>query len=269
MCSTVTWSAHSVSGKRKKTNDDAWLVFSVDANKATRLTDQGTHSLTDSDLVLAVSDGMGGGQAGDLASRLLLTQLSQIIPKTIKQAASGFHPDYLEQLEHALNNIHQSINHHGEQDPSLKGMAATITLAWITPENLYIGHVGDTRLYAHRNKITTQLTEDHNTIWKKFNKGELSEIRYRLHPKRSILNEVVGGGHWKIRPNLLSYPYSKGDRFMLCSDGVIDGLTEKKIHLQLSQNSDSTKTTLDSLLFQANDNDDKDDTTCIVFDISD
>lgn len=263
----VTWSATSTSGKRKTTNDDAWLVFSANAQKATRLEEHGTHSISNSDVVLAVSDGMGGGNAGDLASRLLLTQLSQIIPKTIELAASGFNPDYLEQLENALHNIHSSINKHGENEQTLKGMAATITLAWITPENIYIGHVGDSRLYLHRQGETTQITEDHNTIWKKFNNGELSEIRYRMHPKRNILNEVMGGGHSKIRPQLLSYPYLKGDRFMLCSDGLVDGLTQIKIHKQLSHNSDSTKSTLSSLISASNDNDDTDDTTSIVFDI--
>ena len=74
-------------------------------------------------------------------------------------------------------------------------MAATITLSWFTPENMYIAHVGDSRLYLHRDGETTQITNDHNFIWKKFNKGELSEFQYRMHPRRCILHEVVGGGH--------------------------------------------------------------------------
>lgn len=268
MPSSITWSAHSVSGSRKPANDDACLVFAAGAKKSTRLEHEGTHAIEDDDLVLAVSDGMGGGNAGDLASRLILTQLSQIIPKTIKQAAQGFHPDYLEMLENAIFEVHESINKHGEEDISLKGMAATITLTWITPENIYIAHVGDSRLYRCRNGETQQLTEDHNFVWKQFNRGKISELRYRMHPQRNLIHEVIGGGHKKLKPQTLSIPYTKGDRFMLCSDGIVDGLAERKIHAKLNQIEYSTNEVLDSLISAAVDNAGTDDTTCIVFDVT-
>lgn len=267
MSLSVTWSANSISGKKKPANDDAWLVFSAGSKGSNRLPAEGSHALNDDDLVLAVSDGMGGGNAGDLASRLLLTQLSQIIPQTIKQEAQGFHPDYIDQLENALHEIHKSINHHGKEDESLRGMAATITLLWFTPENAYIAHVGDSRLYRSREGECCQLSEDHNYTWKKFNKGEISELQYRSHPKRSVLYEVMGGGHRKVNPNILAIPYQKGDRYMLCSDGIIDGLSQRKIFKQLSQNTGSTNQVLDSLISTAVDNAGYDDTTCIVFDV--
>jgi len=264
----VKWSADSISGTKKPANDDAWLVFAAGADKSVRCDAEGEHDLRRDDLVIAISDGMGGGQAGDLASRLLLTQLSQIIPKTIRLAASGFNPDYLEQLEEALHAIHTSINNHGAADEELKGMAATITLAWFTPENIYVGHVGDSRLYRHRNGETQQLTEDHVYAWRKFHKGEISEMQYRMHPKRSVLNEVMGGGHRKLRPSVMAIPYNMGDRFMLCSDGIIDGMSQRRIHEQLSQNEDSTNAALNSLISTAVNNSGYDDTTCIVFDVS-
>ena len=268
MPSKVTWSASSVSGTRKSANDDSWLVFAAGFKQSTKLEHKGVHSIADDDLVLAVSDGMGGGNAGDLASAMLLANLSEIIPKTLKLAASGFNPDYLEQLEMALHEIHASINQKGDQNPDCKGMAATITLAWFTPENLYVGHVGDSRLYLLRDGETQQVTEDHNYIWKQFNQGKLSEAAYRRHPRRNILHEVVGGGHQRLKPFFLALPYAKNDRFMLCSDGIVDGLSEKKIHSKLSQNPDSTKSTLDSLITTAIENSGFDDTTCIVFDIT-
>jgi len=263
----IHWSADSISGSRKPENDDAWLVFSAGAEKSTRLSQHGYHSIESTDLVLAVSDGMGGGQAGDLASRLILTQLSQIIPKTIKAAAEGFHPDYMEQLEEMVYKIHDSINKHGENDPTLKGMAATLTLTWVTPNNLYIAHVGDTRLYRLRNGETTQLTEDHTYAWRQLNRGELREYQWRTHPKQSVLYEVVGGGHQSLKPAIYSIPYQIGDRYLLCSDGVIDGLWQKHIHAKLNANLDSTSATAASLISSAVDNAGVDDTTLIVFDV--
>ena len=268
MSTQVTWSADSISGTRKPVNDDSFIVFTAGAKTSTHLDKEGTHTIADNDIVLAVSDGMGGGNAGDLASQILVNQLSQIIPKTIKQAAQGFTPDYLEQLEEALQQIHLSINQQADEKPELKGMAATITLAWLTPTHMHVGHVGDSRLYLHRDKKTQQISEDHNYIWRQHKRGTLSEILYRMHPQRNLLYEVVGAGHHKLTPFLLSIPYMQGDRFMLCSDGIIDGLSEKKIHLKLSQNEDSTKSTQNSLMTTAIENSGEDDTTCIVFDLT-
>jgi PPM family protein phosphatase len=264
---TVSWAARSESGTKKPDNEDAWIVFAAGSEKSLRFKDPGNYSLDSGDLVLAISDGMGGGSAGDLASRLILVLLSQIIPKTIRLAAQGLRPDYLEHLEQAIQAVHSSINRKGFEDSNLFGMAATITLAWITPENIYIAQVGDTRLYLHRDETTTQITEDDNFVWKRFNRGEISEREYRIHPGRCILHEVIGGGHVKLKPCIKVVSYQKGDRFMLCSDGLIDGLSQGKIHSHLNHKDLSVCQVLDSLVESAVEIAGRDDTTCIVFDI--
>ena len=92
---TIEWSARSQSGSRKPVNDDSWLVFSSDIHGAQTLPQDDRHSMQSHDLIFAVSDGMGGGKAGDIASCLLLEELSVVIPETFKAAASGLRPDYL------------------------------------------------------------------------------------------------------------------------------------------------------------------------------
>lgn len=267
MPNTFHWSAISISGTRKPKNDDSFLVFSAGINGATELAATSTCPLDNEDLIFGVSDGMGGGNAGYLASSLILQNLSTTIPKTFKAAAQGFHPDYLERLDQKLKDVHQRINDKAATDPNLSGMGATITLAWFTPENLYIAHAGDSRLYLHRDGHTQQLTEDHSFTWRKFKRGEITEREYRNHPKRSVLCEVIGGGHAKISPYIASFPYQKGDRFMLCSDGITDGLWEKHIHSGLDKNRDSTSAAANALIARATDNDGSDDTTLIVIDI--
>ncbi|MBT8044155.1 MAG: hypothetical protein KJO79_04315, partial [Verrucomicrobiae bacterium] len=88
----VVWSAKSISGSKKTINDDAWLAFASDIHGASLLGQDGRHSLEAHDLIFAVSDGMGGGNAGDVASKLLLEKLSALIPRTFKTAAAGLHP---------------------------------------------------------------------------------------------------------------------------------------------------------------------------------
>ncbi|MFD2158083.1 PP2C family protein-serine/threonine phosphatase [Rubritalea tangerina] len=265
--SRFLWSAASTSGSRKTENDDSFLVFSAGVSGATQL-DHTSESLLDTeDLVFAVSDGMGGGNAGYLASSLILKALTFLIPKTFKTAAQGFHPDYLELLEAQIKEIHHSINEKAESSNEFKGMGATLTLAWFTPENLYVAHAGDSRLYLHRDGQTQQITHDHSFEWRKLHRGEINERQYRTSPKRSVLCEVIGGGHRRVRPDVAAIPYQKGDRFMLCSDGIIDGCWEKHIHKALSQNTDSTSATADALMTRAIENDGSDDTTLIVLDV--
>lgn len=264
---TFHWSALSISGTRKPKNDDSFLVFSAGISGASELPAESHAALENEDLIFGVSDGMGGSNAGYLASSLILQTLSTTIPETFKAAAQGFHPDYLERLEQKLKDVHQSINDRAATDPSLAGMGATLTLAWFTPENLYIAHAGDSRLYLHRDGCTQQLTQDHSYTWRKFNRGEITERQYRNNPKRSVLCEVIGGGHPNINPSVAAIPYQKGDRFMLCSDGITDGLWEKHIHSALDKNRDSTSATSNALITRATDNDGSDDTTLIVIDI--
>ncbi|GAA5495819.1 MULTISPECIES: PP2C family protein-serine/threonine phosphatase [Rubritalea] len=261
------WSARTTSGRRKPKNDDSWLAFAAGAKGSCMLLEDGEHELNTHDLIFAVSDGMGGGNAGYLASSLILEHITKVIPQTFKAAAQGFHPDYLEILDQKVREIHSAINERADGDPNLKGMGATLTLGWFTPENLYIAHAGDSRMYLQRADDTSQLTEDHTFAWSKFNRGELNEREFRHHPRRSALFEVVGGGHQKIRPSVAAVPYAKGDRFMICSDGVIDGLWEKHIHSGLSRKESSTSEVADALMARAVDNAGSDDTTLIVIDV--
>ena len=267
---TLEWYAKSVSGTKKTTNDDSLLIFASGIDGATILEPEGKHSLAYQDLVFCVSDGMGGGNAGNIASKLLLDVLSSLIPRTFKTAAAGFHPDYLSHLTQAIQAVHLAVNAEAHIDEKKKGMAATLALAWFTPENLYLGNVGDSRIYIHQSSDdqTKQLTEDHTFAWKKMNREEITEREYRAHPRRSILYEVIGGGHNKVNPTVASIPYSRGDRFLICSDGLIDGLWQKHIHSAFLKKPSSTKSLAEGLISRAIANDGTDDTTLITITVS-
>ncbi len=229
---------------------------------------EGSYTNEEKDIIFAVSDGMGGGNAGYLASSLILEYISSIIPKTFKAAAQGFHPDYLEQLEIAIEKIHVAINQAGEEDLAHKGMGATLTLAWFTPENLYLAHIGDSRLYLHRDGKTIQLSEDHSFAWKKLQREEISEYQYRSHPRKSVLNQAVGAGHRNVKPQIAAVPYHSGDQFMLCSDGIIDGVWEKHIHSAFTKQGTDIGEIHQTILERALENDGSDDTTMITFSVS-
>jgi protein phosphatase len=222
----------------------------------------GFHSLEKHDLVFAVSDGMGGGNAGDLASSLLLRKMTEIIPETFKIAASGFHPDYLDHLTDAIRSVHEHINEAAACDKT-RGMAATLALAWFTPDNLYVANAGDSRIYLSRGGKLEQLSRDHTAAWSQWKRGEIGEIQYRTHPRRAALYEVIGGGHQSVCPHFATIPYQPGDRYLICSDGVIDGLWERHIGSALAAPVSPEETTR-TLLKRAVENSGIDDSSLIV-----
>lgn len=263
----IKWAAQSISGNRKLINDDSLAIYMAGNDTSTPLKNEGMCTIEHQDLIFAVSDGMGGAKAGDIASKIILKELAKMISTVFKVSSQGFNPDYPDLLEAAIQTTHEHINTLAAKKSKHKGMAATLTLAWVTPELMIIGHVGDSRLYINRKGKTSQITHDHTFAWKQFHEGKISEFQFRNHTKRSVLYDVVGGGHLKTTPQILILAHQEGDRFMLCSDGVVDGLNEKKIAHFMNQNLDSPSTTLHSIIHTAVDNSGEDDTTCIVFNV--
>lgn len=260
------WAALTHSGSRKPRNDDSLIAFASSPSGAEVLPKEGSRSLERHDLVFAVSDGMGGGNAGDLASALLLERMSEIIPETFKLAAAGFYPDCLDHLSEAVRSVHEHINQAAACDDT-RGMAATLALAWFTPENLYLANAGDSRIYRSRQGTLTQLTRDHTAAWGQWKRGEISEIQYRSHPRRSALYEVIGGGHQAVCPHFAAVPYQPGDRFLICSDGLIDGLWERHIATILTSPAKVSEI-VSALMGRAITNSGVDDTTAIVLEIA-
>jgi protein phosphatase len=244
----IHWAGATVSGTRKPRNDDSWIVFCSNLDGAKVLGEAGESSVTNQDMVFAVSDGMGGGNAGDLASSLILEQMALMIPQTFKAAATGFFPDSIAHLEEALKEVHKHIN-----------QAASHT----EDENMYLANVGDSRIYLFRDGKAEQLTRDHTAAWLSWKRGEISEIEYRQHPRRAALYEVVGGGGVSLCPHLAAISYSKGDRFLICSDGLIDGIWERHISDAMSK-SETPQQIAEALLKRSIENSGVDDTTLVV-----
>ena len=261
---TLHWAALTHSGSRKLRNDDSLIAFASGPKGAEALPETGSLPLATHDLVFAVSDGMGGSNAGHIASSIILQQMTEIIPETFKAAASGLFPDSLSHLADALRSIHDEINATGNGSADKTGMAATLALAWFTPENLYIANAGDSRIYRSRSGKLEQLSRDHTYAWSQWKRGQISEIQYRSHPRRAALYEVVGGGHDKVNPHFAAITYEVGDCFLVCSDGLVDGLWERHISDALASCRDTPATTAQTLLKRAIDNSGIDDTSLIV-----
>ncbi|MBK1833476.1 protein phosphatase 2C domain-containing protein [Roseibacillus ishigakijimensis] len=264
----AVWAAASRQGKTHKANDDYWLALQIHPDGTTNATEDGELLLDPEHLVLAVSDGMGGNAAGELASRLVINW----IRKHASQLYATAQDDELmgKRLRSLIDDAHAGINEIANQDQEhLKGMGATLSLVYLAPGKLHYAHIGDSRIYLHEpesRQPPRALTNDHTYAWRDWKAGKITEIKYRMHPRRSVLYDVMGANHAKIHPDIGSLNLSLPARLLLCTDGISDGFWEK--HFTAALESDKEARELrDEVLEKAYRLAGKDDTTLIVADI--
>lgn len=261
----AAWSALSEQGKYHAANDDAFAVLTVNPEKTFQMDASGEILLDPSHLVLAVSDGMGGKNAGEFASRLLMSRIRKEADRlytilTEKDEAEAA-------LDRLLREAHHDLMDLAKDGGNVLGMGATLTMAWITHERLYWAHVGDSRLYYIHDDSVTQLTKDDCRAWHQYQQGFISEYAYRNHPRKSVLSDVLGGSPHEPSPQVGFIELELDQNIMLCTDGVMDGLWENSIRDELLEER-SIADTASAICQRAYENDDRDDTTLIVAKIS-
>lgn len=264
----ATWAAASRQGKTHKANDDFWLALQISPEGSTNAPSEGEILLDPEHLVLAVSDGMGGNAAGELASRLVIAW----IRKHASQLYATAQDDDLmaKRLAALVEEAHRGLNEVAAKDlAALKGMGATLSLVYLAPGKAHFAHIGDSRIYLSEpstGEPPRALTTDHNYAWRDWKAGKITEVTYRMHPRRSVLYDVMGGSHPDISPQVGSVPLTLPARFLLCSDGVTDGLWEKHIVGALASKQ-KTRELRAEILEKAYQACGKDDTTLILADI--
>lgn len=226
----VSWSGWSHPGKFRKNNEDAFLALTFDNRQIRYLGKVGRTMLSEGDCVFAVSDGMGGANAGEFASRIAVQKIAELMRSSFKLAAAGFRRGGHDFLEALFEQIHAEMRFQGSAYEETKGMGATLTLCWITPEKVFFGHVGDSRLYfLPAGGGIRQASTDHTHVAWLLRQGKISETEARFHPRRNLLQQVLGGGQARVVPQIGAIEYEAGDQLVLCSDGVTDGLSARVI----------------------------------------
>lgn len=223
--SHLHWSGMTHRGRFRQNNEDAFLALTFDAREVRYLGKVGESTLNTGDFVFAVSDGMGGAKSGEFASKIAVDKITQLLPKSFKQSAQHLavgHGDVLTELVH---RIHQELLKLGRCYDECRGMGATLSLGWFMPGWMHFAHVGDSRIYwLPKGGKMKQLTDDHSHVGWLRRQGQLNERQARTHPQRSMLNQVLGANSQYLDPQIGSVGCEPGDRFLFCTDGVIDGI---------------------------------------------
>ena len=224
------WSGTTHRGKVRANNEDTFLALSFDGHEVRYLGKTGEAGLDAGDYVFAVSDGMGGAHSGEFASRIAIDKITRLLPRAYRLSAAGMNAGFNDVLEELFDSIHEELLRLGRSYDECSGMGATLTLAWFTPHWLYFAHIGDSRLYYLPSEGgIRQLSHDHSYVGWLRREGRINEREARDHPQKSSLQQALGAGNQFIEPQIGALAHRSGDRFLLCSDGLIDGLWDHRL----------------------------------------
>lgn len=266
----VHWSGLTHIGRVRKNNEDVFLALTVDGHEVHYLGKTGHASLTKNDFVFAVSDGMGGAKSGEFASRITLDRITRLFPRAFRLAAAGMGTGFTDLLSELVLSIHQDLLQLSFSYEECSGMGATLSLCWLRPEWMYFAHVGDSRIYyLPRQGQFTQVTQDHSHVGWLRRQGKINEREARTHPRRNALQQALGAGHQFVEPHIGAIAHRPGDRFLVCSDGLVDGLWERQIEELLRSPSpvDDTPSLAKRLVDESVQNSGRDNTTAVAFEI--
>jgi protein phosphatase len=266
---SISWSGLTDVGRFRKENQDAFLALTLDGQGVYRLGKYGEASLESADYIFAVSDGMGGANAGDFASRIAVDQITRLLPAAFRSSAGGMGVGFQDLLGEIFDHIHAELTQLGQSYEELSGMGATLSLCWVRPEWIYFAHVGDSRIYhLPADGSIRQVSHDHTHVGWLQRKGKLNEIQARSHPSRNALQQVLGGKNQNLAPHFGAIGYEPGDAFMICSDGLVEGLFNSGIKRLIREPGPFDKgNPAERLVHEAVKTDGKDNTTALVFEL--
>ena len=185
--------------------------------------------------LFVVADGMGGHAAGEVASRIAVETLKELLQGSLDPEETRLERDVQdpadvlrERLRYAMNQASARIRREAQMNPAYSGMGTTLCVLMIEGDAAHIAHVGDSRIYLIREGEIHRLTRDHTVVQQEIDAGRLTPEMARQVPHRNYLTQSVGY-HGPVEPDTATRPIQAGDLFVLCSDGLTDPLDDPQI----------------------------------------
>jgi protein phosphatase len=207
--------------------------------------------------LFAVADGMGGAQAGELASSLAAGAL-----RDDQQDSGSGERRVVELIQEANRRVYQR----SAEDAAVSGMGTTMTVALVDDGTVIFGHVGDSRAYLIREGKLEQLTEDHSLVAELVRSGQLSPEEAVIHPQRSVITRALGSDP-DVDVDTFSIPALESDVFMICSDGLTSMVDDDLILETVEKNHSDLRRAAKALIGAANKRGGEDNITVVFFEI--
>jgi len=211
--------------------------------------------------LFVVADGMGGHQAGEVASQMAVESLKNSL-STLK--LNEMESEKIkEHILRSMLNAHNEIVEKAKQDINLSGMGTTVVLALGVDDKYYISHVGDSRAYLIRDKNITQLTDDHTVVAELLKAKMITPEEAKTHKMRHVLTQALGS-NTQIIPSIKVITIQEGDILLLCTDGLTDMLTDEEILSVILKHKEDIEKTAQALVDKANEKGGKDNITIVL-----
>lgn len=241
--------AVSETGKERDNNEDAYIIC------PDLLQQDWSHSETPTYIplnkygsLLVVADGMGGTNAGEVASSIATKSIRRSFSKeNVEHAIMGNCIEDL--LCSCIKDADESINQKIYEDPDTLGMGTTIVVCWIIGNVAHIAWCGDSRCYVYNAfKGLKLLSKDHSLVQELIDKGEITEKEAFTHPDNNVITRCLGDVNSQSQPDIVSYSIAPNDIILLCSDGLCGYIANKEIEHVLDANSNDIIKCRDELL---------------------
>ncbi|MCL2819891.1 MAG: Stp1/IreP family PP2C-type Ser/Thr phosphatase [Oscillospiraceae bacterium] len=206
------------SGKVRKHNQDVFQMLSNDDKNIA---------------VLVVCDGMGGANAGNIASELAADAFMRYIKEEIESLADDYsQSDIAVMMTNAVLAANTEVFEKSLEDEEFAGMGTTLTAAISTTHGEVVANVGDSRLYHVTEDNIVQITRDHSVVEDMIERGEITRVEARRHPSRNLITRALGTGVYEP-PDIFFIKMNIGDTIILCSDGLTNVVMDNEIQTQL------------------------------------
>ncbi len=215
-------------GLSRTNNEDAWWAGSLEEEMAAPWQRQTGEIAVTKGAWLAVSDGLGGANAGEIASRIAIVETHAALRAVERgDAKTGVAWD-------AVHTANFAVVRASRSEAAWAGMGATLSFLWVEQNSALIGQVGDSRIYRLQDGDLEELSPDHSPVGRLRQSGQISEQEARNHPGRHIIDQCLGGGDPTVVPDCLQVELNHGDVILLASDGLTDGVSDRVLIEELS-----------------------------------
>jgi protein phosphatase len=233
----IDFGARSDIGKLRPANEDHYLVTCYARSLRTRMTNLPNglvpERFEEAGYCMVVADGMGGMAAGELASSLAIAagmNLSIDNPNQwILKITASEARELMERIRQRFRVVDEVLTERARADSSLKGMGTTLTAAYSVGTDLFLFHVGDSRVYLYRQGDLHRLTHDHTLAQAMADAGHIPHEEVPTHRYRHVLTKFLGGHSGQVDPEVQHYRLADGDRLLLCTDGLTEMVEDAQI----------------------------------------
>ena len=236
-------------GKERANNEDAYIICPDLSQQDWSHSETPTYiPLNKYGSLLVVADGMGGANAGEVASSIATKSIRRAFSKD--NVENAIKNNGIEDLLYScIKDADESINQKIYEDPDTSGMGTTIVVCWVIGNIAYIAWCGDSRCYVYNAfKGLKLLSKDHSLVQELIDKGEITEKEASTHPDNNVITRGLGDVNSQSHPDIVKYSINPNDILLLCSDGLCGYSTNKEIEHILDTNSIDVMKCRDELL---------------------